>query len=114
MISTKAAFVQILEAIEPPLSQSGFSKVEEKSHPESPGSHYITFEDGKEFIRLTWDGKEEWFVLEFIPASSVTFESGWADILLQFFKPKQDGAKVVEEIAQDMKEALCNYLGVGE
>ncbi len=114
MISTETAFEQILEAIEPPLTQSGFSKVEEKSHPEAFGSRYTTFGDGKEFIRLTWDGKEGWFVLESVPTSSVTFESGWADILLQFFKSRQDGADVVAEIAQDMKAALCAYLEMAE
>ena len=114
MISTETAFEQILGAIESPLTQRGFSKVEEKSHPEAFDSHYTTFGDGKEFIRLTWDGKEGWFVLESIPASSVTFETGWADILLQFFKPRQDGSKVVAEIAQDMKAALCAYLEVTE
>ena len=114
MISTETAFEQILEAIGHSLAQSGFSKVEERSHPEAFGSRYTTFGDGKEFIRLTWDGKEGWFVLESIPTSSVTFESGWADILLQFFKPQQDGASVVTEIAQDMREALCAYLGVAE
>lgn len=49
-------------------------------------------------------------MIEAIPASSVTLESGWADILLQWFDIKNDGAEVVEEIAQDMKTALCAYL----
>lgn len=110
MISTETAFEQVVGAIKPSLTQSGFSKVEEKSHPEGFGSRYITFGDGKEFIRLTWDGKEERFVLESIPTSSVTFESGWADILLQFFKPQQDRDEIIAEIAQDMKVALCAYL----
>jgi hypothetical protein len=114
MISTETAFEQILGAVEPPLTRSGFSKIDEKSHPEAFGSRYITFGDGREFIRLTWDGKEGWFVLESIPASSVAFESGWADILLQFFNPRQDGAEVVAEIAQDIKVALCAYLGMAE
>ncbi len=112
MISAETAFEQILEAIEHPLTQSGFSKVEARSHPEAFGSRYTTFGDGREFIRLLRDGKEQWFVLESIPASSDTFESGWADILLQFFRPRQDGAGEVAEIAQDMKAALCDYLGV--
>ena len=114
MISTETAFEKILEALEPPLTQNGFFKVEEKSHPEAFGSRYTTLGDGKEFIRLTWDGKEGWFVLESIPTSSVTFESGWADILLQFFKPQRDGAEVIAEIAEDMKAALCAYLGLAE
>ena len=114
MISTETAFEQILEAVEPPLTRSGFSKVEEESHPEAFGSRYATFGNGKEFIRLAWDEKEGWFVLESIPASSVTFESGWADIMLQFFKPQRDGAETVAGIAQNLKLALCAYLGVAE
>jgi hypothetical protein len=110
MISTGSAFARIVEAIEPALTRNGFSEVEEKCNPEAFGSRYITFGDGKEFIRLTWDGKEEWFALESTPASSVTFKHGWTDILLQFFKPKQDEAEVVEEIAEDMRVALCDYL----
>jgi hypothetical protein len=114
MISANEAFERIAEAIEPPLAQRGFSTVEEKSHPESFDSRYTTFGNGTEFIRLVWDGKEEWFVLESIPASSATFTSGWTDILLQRFKPKRDDSEVVEEIAQDMKAAVCGYLGIAE
>jgi hypothetical protein len=112
MISANEAFERIAETIVPPLAQRGFSNVEEKIHPESFGSRHTAFGNGKEFIRLVWDGKEGWFVLESIPTSSATFTSGWADILLQFFKPERDGAEVVEEIAQDMKAALCGYLGI--
>ena len=89
MSSTDTAFEQILGAIEPPLSRGGFSKVEEETYPEAFGSRYATFGNGKEFIRLTWDGKEGWFVLESNPANSVTFEYGWIDILLQFFRPPE-------------------------
>ena len=69
MISTDTAFERITETIEPPLTQSGFSQVEEKNYPESFGNRHITFGNGKEFIRLVWDGKEQWFVVESIPAS---------------------------------------------
>lgn len=114
MISTQTAFERILQAIKPVLVENGFSEVENKSRPKAFGSRFATFGDGKEFIRLTWDGKEGWFVLESIPASSVTFEWGWTDILLQFFKPNRDGAEVVEDIARDMRAWLVNYLGVVE
>ena len=114
MISTEAAFERILEAIKPTLIEKGFSEVERRSHPQAFGSHFVTFGDGKEFIRLTWNGKDQWFVLESIPATSMTFESGWVDILLQFFKPQSDGEDVVEDIAEDMKVWLSGYLGVVE
>ena len=109
MISPEIAFEQILHSIKPILIKSGFSEIERKSHPEAFGSCYITFSDEREFIRLVWDGKEGWFVIESMPVSSLT--PGWIDILLQFFKPNTDDSSVTEEIAEDMKIALSNYLG---
>ena len=93
MIPAEVAFEQILKAIESPLAWAGFSRVEGNSHSEAFGSLYTTFGNGKEFIRLTWDGKERWFVLESIPANSVKFEYGWVDILLQFFRPLEKEAE---------------------
>ncbi len=112
MISIEAAFERIFEEIMPVLVKGGFSEVERKNHPEAFGSRFITFGDEKELIRLTWDGKNEWFVLESISLSSMIFESGWADILLQLFKPRSDGIEVVENIARDMRDSLLDYLEV--
>jgi hypothetical protein len=114
MISIEMGFDQILQAIEPSLAHSGFSRVDEKSHPETFGGRHITFGDGHEFIRLAWNGEKGWFVLESIPASSITLDHGWTDILLQFFKPRHDGAEVVAEIAGYMKAALRAYIGLAE
>jgi hypothetical protein len=58
-----------------------------------------------------WDGKEQWFVLESTQTTSMTFEAGWAAILLQFYKPGKDGPEVVDEIAEDLRAALVTYLG---
>jgi hypothetical protein len=110
MISTETAFEKILQSIKPILIEGGFWEVERKSHPEAFGSCYITFKDEKEFIRLVWDGKEGWFVIESMPIDSIT--PGWVDILLQFFKPNIDGSDVIEEIAEGMKMALSNYLDI--
>lgn len=110
MISTDIAFERILQSIKPVLIKNGFAEVERKGHPQVFGSCYITFKDNKEFIRLVWDGKEKWFVLECASIESLT--PAWLDILLQYFKPNVDDADVVEEIAQDLKSALSVYLDI--
>jgi hypothetical protein len=105
------AYEKIREAIKPLLVRNGFTELEEKYHPQAFGSCSTTYANDKERIRLTWDGKEQGFVLESIPATSITFEAGWADILLQFYKPGKDGPEVVDEIAEDLRAALVTYLG---
>lgn len=112
MLITETGFHRILELIRPLLITHGFSEKDHTANPGAFGSRYITFADDQEFIRLTWDGKERWYVLESVPLSPTIFESGWADILLQFFKPEQESIKVIEEIAQDMKLALTDYLAI--
>jgi hypothetical protein len=62
-------------------------------------------------IRLIWDGKEHWFLLESISDLPETYKSGWTDILLQPFKPGHDRPEAVDKIAEDLKIALLDYLG---
>jgi hypothetical protein len=106
------SFNQILEAIKPVLIEKKFVIVEESRGNEAFGSRYIIFENVNEQIRLTWDGKGKWFVLETTvdPPSKYEYLS-WADISLQFYKPDRDNDKVVHEIADDMRIALCEYFG---
>src|SRR5436305_882672 len=108
MISAEAAFERTLKTIKPVLIESGFLGVDERTHPHAFGSRSVTFESKEKFIRLTWDGKDEWFVLESSPASSITFEAGWTDILLRPFKTKSDGDKVIEDISQEIKDSLVD------
>ena len=104
------AYEKIRDTIIPVLLDKGFTKLEEKHHPGDFGGCYMIFRDAKELIRLTWDGKEQWFVLESTPTTSVTVEAEWIDILLQFYNPGKDGSEVVDEIAEDLKIALLDYL----
>ena len=110
MISPSLVFESICVVIEPMLVADGFIKIEENKDPDYFGSQYITFEDNRERIRITWDGKEQWFVMETIPLNSPTCSSGWADILLQFFRPQEATEKTVKEIVADMSASLSAYL----
>lgn len=109
----KEGFERIQDTLQPVLLEKGFTKIEEKCYPEAFDSCYVIFQNAKEHIRLIWDGKEHWFLLQSTPDSSVTFTSEWTDILLQFFKPGQHRPETVDKIAEDLKTALLDYLGTG-
>jgi hypothetical protein len=61
-ISPTDAFDEIINALEPQLAAGRFVLVEQKEHPEAFGGRYATFSDGVKYVRLTWDGREQWFV----------------------------------------------------
>lgn len=112
MISGGAAFDQILDALSPDLVAGGFELVEAREHPESLGSRYATFSDGRRFVRLTWDGKEQWFVLEGDDEPEYRPESGhlvWLDLTLQRFDPWQADSKWVAEVIEDVTEAFRQF-----
>jgi hypothetical protein len=96
MILRSAAFDPILDALQPELAAGGFELVEARGHPEAFGSRYATFGDGARLVRLVWDGKERWFVLEGDDASHYRLSSGgpvWVDLTLQRFEPREADAR---------------------
>ena len=60
MRSVESTFDSVRDVLE----RVGFQLVENASHPEAFGSRYAVFQDNRRRLRLIWDGKEEWFVLD--------------------------------------------------
>jgi hypothetical protein len=106
------AFNQVIAALEPILAQKGFSSIEQKSHPEAFGSRHVEFGNGKEFVRLIWDGKEELFLLQSRAVASAASEIGWGDILLVPLKSKLGERKIIEAGVREMRSALSAHLGI--
>jgi hypothetical protein len=105
------SFEKVRKMIQSILLKHSFTKIEEKFYPEIFGSCHVIFQNPQEQIRLIWDGKEHWFLLESISDLPETYKSGWTDILLQPFKPGHDRPEAVDKIAEDLKIALLDYLG---
>jgi hypothetical protein len=57
----------------------GFELIEDVSDPEAFGSRYATYSREAESIRLIWDGKDEWLVLQ----RRSTSETAWNDIAIE-------------------------------
>ena len=111
MISGKAAFDKVLAAFEGDLRQHGFVVVEASEHPESFGSRAAIFSDGQRIVRLTWDGKEHWFVLEADPNPrlNVGGKPVWIDLTLQRYDEGQADATRVSEVAEDVRAAFLEF-----
>jgi len=110
MILANSVLELICVELQPILVFHGFSKSEDEYHPETFGSRFITFDGLKEKIRIIWDGKEQFFVIETIPIDSITYLSGWADIVLRFFRTEDATDERVSEIVSEMSMALSDYL----
>jgi hypothetical protein len=111
MISGTDAFAQVLADLAPLFASRNFRLREGAEHSQAFGSRYAVFEDPSCQIRLVWDGKEQWFVLEADEKPGQTEWPGWADITLQRYDPRTGTQAVVNEIAGDVRAALADYLG---
>lgn len=114
MISGSSAFDEVLAAIRPTLDAHGLAPVEAREHPEAFGSRYAVFGDGRRAVRLVWDGKEQWFLLEGEPRLGEAPVPMWLDLTLQRFDPRRADARWVAEIIEDVRSALDEFLAHGE
>ena len=64
------------------LSNQGYSIKTDEYHKESFGSRNCVWVNMDELfaIRLVWDGRDSWFILEESPASKIQENFAWADI----------------------------------
>jgi hypothetical protein len=111
MILGEVAFDRILEAIQPVLLAHRLHLIEQETHPEAFGSRHIIYGDESLHVRLVWDGKERWFVLEVDESPGRTKWPGWIDLTLQRFDPQQATSKWVDEVIEDVRAALVDHLG---
>ena len=111
MISGTAAFDQVLAAFERDRTEHGFVLVEAREHPESFGSRYAVFSDGHRMVRLIWDGKESWFVLEADPEPhrNPGGKPAWIDLTLQRYDERRADATWVSEVAEDVRAAFLDF-----
>jgi hypothetical protein len=107
MSAPHRAFGQTLLSLTPVLEAAGFVVSDERYDDASFGSRYTTFDRGDQEIRLMWDGKESWLVLEARPLSHRQFPHGWVDLALH--KATSDGPQLLE-VTEEMIQALNRYL----
>jgi hypothetical protein len=110
IVSLEQAFQHIHKRIGPVLLQQGFSQKAESIYSKPSKNLHITYQNENELIRLVCDEKEQFFVIEYLPTELSEIDTGWTDILLQFFRSHERTITVIEEIAADMEIHLNNHL----
>jgi hypothetical protein len=75
----------LLDEIEARLAAAGFKRVHDQEHPRAFGSREVVWAAAKRVLRLIWDGKEYWIILQARPSSSIE----WQDIRCE--RVKRDG-----------------------
>ncbi len=75
----------LLHDMEERLGTAGFKRVHEQEHPQAFGSREIVWAGPTGVLRLVWDGKESWIILEARPSNGINWEE------LRLEKVRRDG-----------------------
>jgi hypothetical protein len=87
----------VLEAVARGFKTLGYRCVEDVRHPEAFGSRYAVFsKKSSRSLRLVWDGKEEWFLLQQSSAGN------WHDLAEERTGSRIDLPRVIESLSQSI------------
>ncbi len=64
----------LLDDMEKRLAPANFKRVHEQEHPRAFGSREIVWAGQQRVLRLTWDGKDEWIILEARPSDGIKWQ----------------------------------------
>ena len=110
MIDPQDAYTTVIASLRPILETAGFRETASRYDEAAFGGRHTTFDRGDQEIRLAWDGKESWFVLDARPESHRRFPHGWVDLTRQRFDRVKADTQWVSEIVEDLTDALHAYL----
>jgi hypothetical protein len=96
----ESAFTQAKEAVE----KSGLAIAESAYHASTFGSWYLVVKCTPQ-CRLTWDGKERWFVIEEATTQKVKNSYAWQDVWLCRAGNKQNLQLAINKL---IEKALLN------
>jgi len=69
----------LLNEVEAELKASGFRRVHDQKHPQAFGSRELVWAGTKQVVRLVWDGKESWILVQTRPSDGIK----WKDVVLE-------------------------------
>ncbi|RKR84827.1 hypothetical protein BDD43_5080 [Mucilaginibacter gracilis] len=101
----KHTWQQLVERLTTRFNSEGYQVVQFQHHDQVFGSCYIIWSNNQEALRLTWDGKECWFLLEetMLPISA---QSPWQEIIVMPFDPDEHDALYAKTLIDDIMDSL--------
>ncbi|QQL49381.1 hypothetical protein [Mucilaginibacter ginkgonis] len=98
---------EIKSALNDKLILQGYAPVHELANDEVFGSRYMIWSNNMEAMRLTWDGKEQWFILEITEDLPLHALSRWDEIVVTPFNPGRhtaaDGNAITDDFIKNLE-----------
>jgi hypothetical protein len=91
-------YQQIITALTERLTKQGYQRVHEQCDDHLFFSRYMIWSNNQEALRLTWDGKEQWFALEITQDLPLKALSSWSTIIIVPFETRNKTAVYLEGI----------------
>jgi hypothetical protein len=100
------AYLQIKDALSIKLGSEGYQVVHEQSDDPVFDSRYVIWSNDEDALRLMWDGKEGWFVLEVADALPLSSITAWDEIILVSYDSLTQDTNYHNEITQKIIDSL--------
>ena len=86
------------------LHSDNYLKTENENHPESFGSRYTVWKNFETLnaIRLIWDGKDSWFLIEESPFTKDSEPNSWTDLVIVPLDNSKIGLEYKQQIINDL------------
>jgi hypothetical protein len=100
------AYQYIKKALTEKLTRLGYQPVHEQCDDHLFFSRYIIWSNNQEALRLTWDGKEQWFALEITEELPLKVLSAWSTIIIVPFETRNKTAVYLESVVHHIVASL--------
>lgn len=99
-------YKQVKTSLTERLTAQGYQPVHEQHHDPVFNSRYIIWSNNREAMRFTWDGKENWFILEITEMLPLTALSPWDEIIVVPFDAESDWVGYQEHILKKIISSI--------
>lgn len=101
----KQTWQHAVERLTAKFSSEGYQVVHFQHDDPVFGSCFIIWSNNEDALRLTWDGKECWFILEetLLP---ITLQSPWQEIIVTPFDPDEHDTLYAKNMIEDIITSL--------
>jgi hypothetical protein len=99
-------YQQVKSTVSEKLAGLGYQPIHEQHADQLFHSRYIIWSNNTEALRLTWDGKEQWFALEVTQELPLNALSAWSAIIIVPFETQNKTSAYLEEIVHRIVGSL--------
>ncbi|WCT12277.1 hypothetical protein [Mucilaginibacter jinjuensis] len=99
-------YQQIKNTVNEKLTRQGYQPIHEQHDDQLFHSRYMIWSNNAEALRLTWDGKEQWFVLEITEDLPLKALSTWSTIIIVPLDAKNKKPVYLEGIVHTIVNSL--------